>query len=197
MPEPGRNPVPGPAECCAVAVDVQPGLLRAYPRARAERVVDETRFALEVLRELGVPVVLLALDPDRLGPVHPEVRGAAPGVPVVDKAVYDATRETAFLDALGGLGRPRVLLLGIETHVCVLHTALGLMERGLGVAWLADATFSRRPRDQRVGERLLERSGAVPLTTETFLFHALGGRSHPAFGRILPLLKARVRRGRG
>ncbi len=180
-----------------MTVDVQPGLLKGYPPARAERVVGQAGFALEVLRELGVPVVLLALDPDRLGPVHPALRGAVPGAPVVAKAAYDATREPAFLDALQGPGRPWVLLFGIETHLCVLQTALGLAGRGLGVAWLADATFSRRPRDQRVGERLLERSGALPLTTETFLSHALGGCSHPAFRRILPLLRGRVAAGRG
>ncbi len=188
--------LPRPGEVGLAVVDVQPGLLKAYPPRRAERVVSAVAGALWLLEPLGLPTLLLELDPGRFGTTHPEVAAAAPGARVAAKGRYDATRDPAALDGLEALGTAWVVLLGVETHVCVLQTALGLLERGRRVAFLDDAVFSRDPRDQRVGRELLLRAGALPLTTETLLFALLGGRDHPAFPRVLPRLKDRVNRFR-
>ncbi len=189
------NPVfPGPEEAGLVVIDVQPGLLKAYPGRRAERVIDAAAGALELLAPVGLPALVLELDPDRLGPTHPRVLAAAPGARVAAKGCYDATADPGSSRALGALKRPWLILLGVETHVCVLQTAVGLLGRGRAVGFLDEAVFSRAPRDGRVGRELLVRAGAVPLTTETLLFALLGGRDHPAFPRVLPRLKARVGR---
>ncbi len=189
------NPLlPGPEEAGLVVIDVQPGLLKAYPPARAERVIDAAAGALDLLAPLGLPTLVLELDPGRLGPTHPRVLGAVPGSRVAAKGCYDATADAGSSRALEALERPWLVLLGIETHVCVLQTAAGLLGRGRSVGFLDDAVFSRAPRDRRVGRELLVRAGAVPLTTETLLFALLGGRDHPAFPRVLPRLKARVTR---
>ncbi|GAB4251189.1 isochorismatase family protein [Deferrisoma sp.] len=186
------RPLPPPGDVGLAVVDVQPGLLKAYPPRRAERVVAAVAGALRLLEPLELPTLLLELDPDRFGPTHPEVAAAAPRARVAAKAWYDATRDAGAWGALEALGTGWVVLLGIETHVCVLQTALGLLERGRRAGFLDDAVFSRDPRDRRVGRELLLRAGAVPLSTETLLFALLGGRDHPAFPRVLPRLKARV-----
>ncbi|WP_051463216.1 isochorismatase family protein [Deferrisoma camini] len=186
--------MPGRAGAGLVVIDVQPGLLKAYPPRRARRVVESAAGALDLLAPLGLPTLILELDPDRLGPTHGRVLGAAPGARVVAKARYDATADPESFQALEDLDRPWLVLLGVETHVCVLQTAVGLLGRGRTVAFLDDAVFSRTPRDQRVGRELLVRAGAVPLTTEVLLFALLGGRDHPAFSQVLPRLKARVSR---
>ncbi len=180
-----------------MAVDVQPGLLKAYPAGKAAQVVDSARFAVSVLRELGIPLALMTLDPKRLGPVAAEVAEAAgPGAVRLSKGGYDAWREASFRDWVTSAGRSWVVLFGIETHVCVLQTAFSLLDAGYGVAWLRDATFSRAETDKETGERLLEQVGALPLTTEILAFAALGGRDHPAFPNLLTLFKRRVESGR-
>ncbi len=189
--------LPSARSYAAVAVDVQPGLLRAYPAGKARRVVEAAGFAAAVFRELGVPLALLALDPERLGPVAAELEAAAgPGAARIAKTAYDAWREPVFVRWVEAVGRPWIVLFGIETHVCVLQTGLSLLETGFRVAWLRDATHSRDDMDRDTGERLLERAGALPLTTETLAFATLGGRDHPAFPRLLSLFKQRVEAGR-
>jgi nicotinamidase-related amidase len=189
--------IPALEDSFLVVVDVQPGLLRAYPPDRARCAAEGAVFAVAALGALGVPAVLLALDPDKLGPVHPDVVSAAPaGTPLVAKAAYDATREPAFLPACAALGRRVALVAGVEAHVCVLHTALGLRARGYRVHVLADAVASREPVDEAVGRRLLEAGGVTPLTVETLLFAWLGSGRHPRFPAVLPLLRERVRRSR-
>ncbi|GAB4282962.1 MAG: isochorismatase family protein [Deferrisomatales bacterium] len=181
--------LPHPDECFAVAVDVQPRLLGAYPPARARRLVDGVSFALEALGVLGVPALLLELEPDKLGPVHPHVQEAAGGAAPISKVWYDATREPAFLGAVEDLGRRTALVLGIEAHVCVLHTAAGLVDRGLQVHYLVDAVASRDAEDEAVGRRLMEAAGVRPLSTETLLFGALESSRHPRFREVLGVIK--------
>ncbi|MFU8856055.1 MAG: isochorismatase family protein [Deferrisomatales bacterium] len=191
----GAELIPTVEDCFLVVVDVQPGLLKAYPPGRARRVPRSAAFAVAALGAFGVPAVLLALEPEKMGPVHPDVLAAAPAEsPVVPKVPYDANAEPAFVSATASLGRPVALLAGVEAHVCVLHTALGLRARGFRAHYLADAVASRAAADETVGRRLLEAGGVTPLTAETLLFAWLGSGRHPRFPEVLPLLKARVRR---
>lgn len=194
----GQDLIPPAGDCFLVVVDVQPGLLKAYPPARARRAVEGVAFAAAALGVLGVPSLLLALDPGKVGPIHPDVLAAASaGSPVVAKVPYDANQEPSFVAACSALGRQTALIAGVEAHVCVLHTALGLRARGFRVHYLADAVASRDPVDEGVGRRLLEAGGVTPLTAETLLFAWLGSGRHPRFPEVLPLLKGRVRRPRG
>ncbi len=189
--------IPPSRDCFLVVVDVQPGLLRAYPPERAEGSVQGAAFAAGALGRLGVPALLLALEPEKMGPVHSDVVGAAPpGTPVIPKVPYDANLEPGFAEACDALGRDVALVAGVEAHVCVLHTALGLLARRYRVHYLADAVASRDPVDEAVGRRLLEAGGVTPLTTETLLFAWLGSGRHERFPDVLPLLKARVGRSR-
>lgn len=181
--------LPSPEDCFAVAVDIQPRLLSAYSPPRARRLVDGASFALEVLGALGVPVILLALEPEKLGPVHPHVLEATGGRTPIHKTWYDATREPAFLGAIEDLGRRTALVMGVEAHVCVLHTAISLLDRGFHVHYLADAVASRDPQDEAVGKTLLETAGVGPLSSETIVFSALQSSRHPRFREVLGILK--------
>lgn len=195
----GSGLLPGADEAFLVAVDLQPGLLKAYPPERSEGVVAGAAFALACARALGIPSLLLALEPDKLGPVHPAVLAAAGAEEreVIAKVAYDATEEEGFRGRVAALGRPAAVVLGVEAHVCVLQTATGLLAAGHRVHYLADAVASRDPVDEEVGRRLLERAGVLPLTAETLLYSCLGSGRHPRFGHLLPLLKDRVRRSLG
>lgn len=186
--------VPRAEDCFLVVVDVQPGLLHAYPQERAARVVEGVVFALQTLTRLGMPSLLLELEPEKLGPAHPDVLMASSGAAVLSKLSYDATREESFREAVRGTGRRTAVLLGVEAHVCVLQTAAGLKDLGYRVCYLADAVASREALDEDVGRKLLERAGAEALCTEALLFASLGSGHHPRFPEILPVLKDRVRR---
>jgi nicotinamidase-related amidase len=95
------------------------------------------------------------------------------------------------------LGRPndveasqlqRAVLCGIETHVCVLNTALDLLDRGLEVQVVVDGVASQRAGDRSVALRRLEAAGAVLTTTECVMLELVTGAHNPAFKAISKLL---------
>src|SRR4051812_29035622 len=107
-----------------VLVDFQPKLLAAMDQgavaaANARRLVA----AAELLQ---VPVSYTAQNPERLGPVLPEL--SPHPAAVLAKMHFDATRAPGFLDRLPG--EAALLVGGWEAHVCVLQTVLGLLDHG-------------------------------------------------------------------
>ena len=82
-----------------------------------------------------------------------------------------------------------IVLAGAEAHVCVLQTALGLLDRSRRVFVVADAVGSRRPENKKAALRRLERAGAEVVTTEMLIFEWLGSAEHPAFKSVIALVK--------
>ncbi len=129
-----------------VIVDVQESFYRDLAPADGERldlVTLRCAWLAGVAGALDVPVVVTEEDPDRNGPTRPEIRRRLPiGTPVFTKPVFGLADVGEILDAVVATGRRTVILAGMETDVCVAHSALGLMDRGFGVAVVTDAAFS-------------------------------------------------------
>ncbi len=81
------------------------------------------------------------------------------------------------------------MLAGLETHVCVLMTALDLVADGFAVHVPADATASRTHQNWEIGLAFARGEGAVVTTTETVLFQLLGQADTDEFRALAPLLK--------
>ena len=90
-------------------------------------------------------------------------------------------------------GRSTAVLCGIETHVCVLQTALDLLDAGLKIAVAADAVAGRLALDHELALRRMERAGAVVTTCETIVFEWLGTAAAPQFKAISGLIRQRTR----
>jgi isochorismate hydrolase len=85
--------------------------------------------------------------------------------------------------------RPQVLLVGMETHVCVQQTALDLLELNMQPVVLADAVSSRRPIDHETALDLLRGAGAVVTTVESAIFQLVRESGTELFKRVLPIVK--------
>ena len=85
-------------------------------------------------------------------------------------------------------GRDQALVCGIETHVCVNQTALGLLDSGVEVQVAEDAVGSRFEENKRVGLHKMERAGAVMTSVETALFELLGKAGTDEFKRVQRLI---------
>jgi len=83
----------------------------------------------------------------------------------------------------------QVMLCGLETHVCILQTAVDLLERGYEVHLLVDAISSQRQQDRDVALARMDRLGAFLTTTESALFQMLGDAKHPNFKGVSALVK--------
>jgi nicotinamidase-related amidase len=89
-------------------------------------------------------------------------------------------------------GRTRIVLVGIETHVCVLNTALDLLDQNFLVYLAVDALGSRYAIDHDTAIRRMEKAGAILTTVETCAFEWLGGSNHPRFKDVSALIQKRM-----
>jgi nicotinamidase-related amidase len=159
-----------------VVVDVQEGF-RSY-----ETFADVARQCGRLVEGAGileVPVVATEQYPKGLGATAPEV-GLPEGAARVEKTVFSAARADGF--DLGG--RDQVVVCGIEAHVCVMQTALDLLERGAEVHVVADAVGSRHAQDREVGLHRLDRAGATLTTVEAALLELCERAGTPEFKAV-------------
>lgn len=168
-------------------VDIQARLAPAI--AGAEAVVARARLLLEAAGRLGVPVVVSEQYPKGLGHTDERLLPLPEGAHVLPKTAFSAARDAAILAHLARLGRPQVVLTGMETHVCVLQTALGLKREGYEVAVVADAVGSRLPERRALGLERMRSHGVDVVDSEMVLFEWLGEAGTPAFKSLIGLIK--------
>lgn len=171
-----------------VLVDYQERLMPAIADSGA--VLRRAGFLATVARRLGVPTIGTAQNPDKLGPNVPVI---ADGLDrVVAKLTFGAC-EGGLDEALSAFDtpdRPRdVVIGGCETHVCLLQTALGLLEIGRRVWVVADATGSRHPADREAALARLAYAGVTVVTVEMVAFEWLRTAEHGHFRAISQLIK--------
>jgi nicotinamidase-related amidase len=166
-------------------IDFQEKLMRAIDGA--EDVVANAGRLLAAAEILELPVITTEQNPKGLGPTVPELSRPDGTHPVVVKMCFDATDANGVSDVLPA--GHQIVLAGCEAHVCVLQTALGLLDRSRRVYVVADAIGSRRPESKEVALRRLDRAGAEVVTTEMVLFEWLRSADHPAFKAVMALVK--------
>ncbi|MDG4871002.1 isochorismatase family protein, partial [Guyparkeria sp. 1SP6A2] len=76
---------------------------------------------------------------------------------------FGAHDEAAFAEALRESGKRQVVICGSEAHICVMQSALGLLDAGYEVYWLVEATASRRPEEARLARERVTAMGAIPV----------------------------------
>ena len=168
-----------------LVVDVQERLLPAI--RDGERVATRTALAVKVARLFDLPVFHTEQVPHKLGPTVAVVREALG----IDQA--PAPTKTAFssADCHGPGELPGTLIVvGIETHVCVRQTVFDLRERGHEIYLLADALGSRSETDHRLAlHELREVARARVTTLEALAWEMLGKAEGEPFKKLLALLK--------
>ena len=172
-------------------VDVQDKLLGAI--SGKDRVVDRCIRLVRAARALDVPITVSEQYPQGLGPTFDSIRDAlANAAFVADKVEFSCLRNELLRDRLHGLrreGRPQVVLAGIETHVCVLQTAIDLEAQGFEAFVVADATGSRSKGSRKLALTRLLKAGADIVDSEMVLFEWLERAGTPAFKELQALIK--------
>lgn len=144
-----------------VVVDVQPCFLDKLPEAESGILLERIRWLVGVACWARVPQVVMAEDIAGNGGVHGDISAALPpGTPVHDKMRFGLAAEDHILQAVRDCGRKTAVLVGLETDVCVCHSALGLLADGFRVAVVADAAASPGP-DHAYGLQRMRAAGVV------------------------------------
>ncbi len=177
-------------ETSLVVVDVQEKLM---PKIRnADRITQNIRFLLDVASLLEVQCVATEQYPKGLGPT---IAALAEKLPELrpEKVGFSCCAIESFVPELYRTQKKRIVLTGIETHVCVLNTALDLLAESFWVYLPIDAVGSRYAVDHETAIRRLEGAGVILTTTETVAFEWLGGANHPRFKEVSGLIQNRMR----
>ncbi|MFH0788039.1 MAG: hydrolase [Pseudomonadota bacterium] len=168
-------------------IDIQDKLAAAM--RHKGQVVNNTLHLIELAKLLQIPILATEQYPKGLGPTLAEIREALPVYAPFEKGSFDCCQEAGFLDKVAALGRKKLLLTGMETHICVLQTGLGLMKAGYVVQVIQDAVCSRTKNNFATGISILDRAGAVITGTETVLFQLLQKAGTEAFKAISKRIK--------
>lgn len=180
-----------PENCCLHVIDTQESLMRQI--FEADRVVATISLMIQSARILGMELLANTQYKKGLGGYVAELEEMMAGVHRPDKVEFNclANGETATLIDNLPASVTTLVLVGVETHICVYQTALGALQRGLTPWVVADGVSSRSETNYQLGLRRLEAAGAIVGPAEMLIYELLGKAGTPQFKEILPLIIAR------
>ena len=145
--------------------------------------------AIKIAKACGIlelPTVITEQYPKGLGNTIEEIKSAIQNAEYVEKTTFSAYKEEEVQKLLS---QKQVIILGIETHICVLQTAIDLLNAGYEVFVVQDACGSRSEENKQAALRRLIHAGAQIITTEMVLFELLESSKHPRFKEVQALIK--------
>lgn len=176
-----------PDAAVLVIVDLQERLLPVIHEHEA--LVANLQRLVRGAQVLDLPILLTEQLPDKLGPTVDALRRLLPDHPAIPKSCFSCGGSADFRAQLQELGRPVVLLAGVETHVCVYQTARDLLAADYEVQIVADAVGSRSLRNRDIALQRLRDEGAVWTSVEMCLMEMLGEAGTDTFRAMLPIIR--------
>ena len=172
-----------------LVVDLQKGF--APHIHQWDSILDRAQTMIKAARVLELPMTATEQNPAKLGPTVPPVADVLSGVPIFEKMAFSSLRVPEVWNRVAALGPAHLILIGIESHVCVLQTTLDAlaMEAEITPYLPVDAISSRRALDRDTAFRRLERAGAVLTTVESVILEIVGEAGTDQFRGVLPLIK--------
>jgi len=171
-----------------VVVDVQDKLCRAMDHKVLEKLTGNISILLDTAAELGLPAIATEQYVKGLGETVPALKEKLTAASM-EKMTFSCCGGDGFLEALERTGRRQVILTGMETHVCVLQTALELLSHGYVVHLVCDAVMSRRKQNWETALRTLTAAGVVLTSTEAVLFQLLRVAGTEEFKKLSKLVR--------
>jgi len=171
-----------------VMIDMQVKLASVMPTDALKGVVRNCGVLAQAAHLLAVPTILTEQYPQGLGETLPEIKQYLSDSKPISKTVFSACGEPKFNQRLHR-DKPQIILTGMETHICVLQTALDLTKANKQVFVVEDAVISRSPANKANALARLRDAGCVISNTESVVFEWLGDANHEAFKAISKLIR--------
>ncbi len=175
-----------PENCYLHIIDPQERLMSQI--YEADRVVLGIKKMIHCAQILGLQIIANTQYKKGLGLYVPELETLMSGVDRPDKVEFNAlanpeTRQLiAQLPATVSTG----ILVGVETHICIYQTALGLQETGLQPWVVTDAVSSRNPENSERGLSQLQSMGISTGPAEMIIYELLARAGTKKFKAVLP-----------
>jgi len=182
---------PSPTSSVFILVDVQQKLLLAMPSDMIPSLLQKQKLLLQTATELKIPVIVTEQYPQGLGPTVTNLTALfEPEWPIIEKTSFSCFGSVEFRQELRKKKYSDIILLGMESHICIQQTALAARQHGFSQIWvIEDAVCSRHQTDCQTALNLLRQSGIHLSTAESIMFMLLLDLRHPSFKKLSSLLK--------
>jgi len=176
-------------QCALVVVDIQEKLLP--PIFHKEQLLRNAKLLIRAAGVLKIPAIMSTQYAKGLGTTVPEIASLLGETEAIDKDQFSCFGSDAFCTLLKRLPGKRntLLLCGMESHICVMQTALGALREGYLVHVASDAVSSRTEWNWKTGLERMRAAGAVISSTEMMIYELMRSSSSAAFKQMLPHLK--------
>ncbi|MFC1541493.1 hydrolase [Candidatus Latescibacterota bacterium] len=173
--------------CLLIVTDVQGKL--AEMMFEREKLYKNICIIIESFKILDIPILWLEQYPEGLGPTVTEVASHLEGLKPLPKKTFSAMKDSTINTRITESGRDQIILIGIETHICIYQTAADLLSKGFEVHVVRDAISSRTESNKITGLEKIAHAGGHITSVETSLFELLVIAEGEAFKKILKLIK--------
>jgi len=171
-----------------VVVDVQTRLSNAMSDTTS--LLRHCSILLRAAATLNIATTITEQYPKGLGTTDPILQQVLPAnVQTIEKTCFSCCGAEQFMQRITEVDKKQVILCGIEAHVCVLQTAMDLIQQGTQVFVVADAVDSRTANNKSIALSRLEQAGAIISCTESVLFEWLSDAKHEHFKSLSALIK--------
>ncbi len=167
-------------------IDFQEKLMPAM--GNKEDLLKNAVILIQIAKALKCPIIVTEQYPKGLGKTQTEILELIEAKEVIEKNTFSACTEEVH-GLLKDCGRQKIIVSGIETHICVFQTVRDLIQWGYEVYVVEDAVSSRKAENKANALALMRDMGAVVMNTETLLFDLLKSSLHPEFKNLSKLIK--------
>lgn len=186
-------PLITPSDSLLLIIDIQERLSKVLNQSDLKKVCEQINLLVTLAADVGIPILVTEQYPKGLGPTIKPILKILKDkkYDTYDKITFGCCKDLGFCKKLRSTQKKNIILTGMETHVCVYLTALGLMRLGYKPFVASDAVISREKFYTKNGLMLMRDMGAVITNTETLLFQLMGQSGGSTFKKISGLLKKR------
>jgi nicotinamidase-related amidase len=175
--------------CALLVVDIQEKLLP--PIFQKDQLVRNSQLLIRAAGVMKIPAIVSTQYAKGLGKTVPEVASLLPETEAIDKNLFSCFGSDVFCTLLKRLpgNRNTLLLCGMESHICVMQTALAALREGYIVHVASDAVSSRTEWNWKIGLDRMRAAGAVISSTEMMVYELMRSSASAEFKEMLPYLK--------
>lgn len=171
----------------ALVIDVQEKLIPVMQGR--DNLVKNIGILIDGLNELDVPLLVTQQYSKGIGETTGEIRGKIHDFRFIEKRAFSCCDEPVFMDELKKSGKSSVVICGIESHVCVLQTAVDLKEKGFCPIVVTDCISSRSIENIKIAKERYRYEGIMMATYESILFELTRTSAAAEFKAISGLVK--------
>ena len=170
-----------------VVVDIQTKLLSVM--FEKERLISSCSKLIQAGKLLGIPMVMTEQYPEGMGRTDPKISEQIQDMGIIEKLSFSCCGVSDFNQKIAGFGKKQIMMIGIESHICILQTVHDLIRQGYFLFVPYDGISSRREGDYKNALDRMRQVGAVIGSVESAIFELMEKAGTPIFRQISRIIK--------